>query len=110
VQGERTQYARRGLIKHEWSKEKEAVARKELKEQLNGIHPAEFLVSEFIARNKKLALEGKLFISMPRNPTKAENEMYSPLLERFFKPIAGEKWNYVINLDKKRVREILGIT
>ncbi|MFA4906952.1 MAG: hypothetical protein WC602_01645 [archaeon] len=83
----------------------------ELRKKL-GVHPSEFLLQEFIWRNRKDILFGKkLFFLLDRN-MRGEVITYRPILDRFFvrskEKISDELEVYELSPKKRRVREALG--
>lgn len=119
IQRERTQYIKKGGRTY-WSPELEKQKSDEFKKKL-GMHPAEFLLSEFIWLHAKEIREGKqvLLAFDPHEKPHIILQNYKPLLQRFFKvkyTTEGKTIKrdniplvYELNLNKKRVREILGI-
>ncbi len=118
VQRERTVYEKEEKgNRMVWSPEMENHASKFFKRQL-GMHPAEFLLSEFILRNKKKILAGHrlildLDLSFEHFPK--VNKIYQPLVDRFFKKKSILKIGKIgtvfeLSLRKKRVKAILGLS
>lgn len=106
VQRERTQYAK-GFFGFRWSAEEETKASKEFQEQLGGIHPSEFLLSEFLYRNRAAIRAGMNVFLYERNPKR-----YGPLIDRFFKRSTETSSEYhppkfELSREKRRVKEIL---
>ncbi len=129
IQRERTQYlpekkfsfGKRKTVS--WSSEKETQASKRFQKKL-GMHPSEFLLSEFLLRNKnkirKSIRNGFSGVYLAEEPFMNNKLVYKPLIERFFKKkkVSGKtislSYNYTqfvyeLSLNKKRVQEILGI-
>jgi hypothetical protein len=92
----------------------ETEASKKLQAEL-GMHPSEFLLSEFIYRNRKQIRKGiPVFLRVKGDTAK----IYKPLVERFFKkkPLTTKKIGrlqgntleeYELNPSKRRVQELL---
>jgi len=94
--------------KTEKETEKEKAETDKLKESL-GMHPAELLFSYFIFMNKEEILKGKqiVFTIGKNDPL---YKVYAPIIERFFdsgKKIMFDVYLFKLNLNKKRVKEIL---
>jgi len=107
IQRTRTQYKKtlNGIV---FDKEKEKAETDKLKESL-GMHPAELLFSYFIFMNKEEILKGKqiVFTIGKNDPL---YKVYAPIIERFFdsgKKIMFDVYLFKLNLNKKRVKEIL---
>ncbi len=121
IQRVRTQYdevTNNGAELQRWSGDKETLASKQLQQELGGIHPAEFLLCEFLLRHRAEILSGTKVYFLGRQPinsfTTIENqEIYKPIIERFFKakPAQNDGLNFYFELNptKDRVRAILGI-
>ncbi|MDD4983467.1 MAG: hypothetical protein PHH82_01340 [Candidatus ainarchaeum sp.] len=73
-----------------------------------GMHPAEFLLAEFILRNKSALLRGKKIL-LNRVVGRAYAKNYLSLIERYFKEGTDGFYPYELDLTKSRVKEILGI-
>lgn len=112
IQRERTRYKN-----GHWSPELEKDAANKFKAQLNGLHPAEFLLCEFIYRNRERIKAGmQMHLHITRsNLTRG---LYRPLIDRFFKRKKIRSVNigmlhiwdtYELNPERKRVKQILGI-
>ncbi len=99
-----------------WDAEAETQASKEFQEALAGMHPAEFLMAEFLYQHRDFLrpriLHGTnaLFIQYP---FKRESEpCFKPLVERYFRRNQYGQVNYYslsLNPQKQRVRVILGL-
>ncbi len=118
VQRERTQYTKSGEV-FSWVPELEKKASAEFKSRL-GMHPAEFLLSEFIYRNRnsirQMISEGRNSVYFDSFQVSRSPELYKPLIERFFEPeqvyvktVSKPGFYFRLNLSKKRVQELLGI-
>jgi len=118
IQRERTQYVKLKKDYYKWSFELETKASKNFQKQLRGTHPSEFLLSEFLFRNRKEMREnlskGKLEVTLVVPNNNFSNKIYRPLIERFFSRITPKDHlsldlEYKLSLKKKRVQQILGI-
>ncbi len=120
IQRERTQYSktRKGI---KWNAKKETKESRKFAEKL-GMHPSEFLFSEFLFRNANQIQEnirktGKsdVFLMAEHEINITEiHKLYAPLIDRFFyrKPsfvVSKNVRGFELSLNKKRVREILGL-
>ncbi len=105
IQRERTQYiGQPGYWK--WSAEAETRESKKFGEKL-GMHPSEFLLSEFLFEHREKIRQGLRIILDP-NPEQIH--LYMALIERFFRKVKrGKGFFYELNHDKKRVKQILEI-
>src|SRR3989338_2312168 len=115
IQRERTKGAYRtdqGTREKYWLANLEKQASDTFREKLGGRHPAEFLLSEFIYRHRKEAAKIYLMLARHADLTKT---IYKPLIDRFFrnKPsvvVSSEYYNiYNLSMEKRRVKQILGI-
>ena len=121
IQRERTQYTRIAdtldrppITEREkgwfWDPIKEKEKSNEFKMQL-GMHPAEFLMNEFILRQLKRLTNGKykLYIQFPFGGPKFKNN--TPLIARFFKrkPVKLQEFGLAHELDfeKQRVKALI---
>jgi hypothetical protein len=87
IQRVRTEYRMvrsHGVEKMEWVRDKEIASQKKLA-QLLGMHPAEFLLNEFIFAHRKAILSGtKVFLRiMVGGHEKSVDTIYRPLVDRF---------------------------
>lgn len=108
LQRERTQYTRKGPGFF-WNAEAETAASKKFRQALGGMHPAEFLLSQFIFEHREQVRKYGLSL---RVPAYASVKEYKPLITRFFASNGREVFGgTVFNLakTKKRPRQILGI-
>lgn len=121
LQRERTTY--KGRLRHFWSAKEETRASKEFQEQLGGIHPAEFLLSEFIYRHRAEMRKGaRMFLDI--YVTTNELKIYMPIIERFFKKLSTKIDSAkifvpdpgplttvlaILSPEKRRVKEILAV-
>ncbi len=113
IQRERTQYNKRIVTKwhpnieeFEWNNVAETKNSKRFQKELGGMHPDEFLVSEFIWMNRDLIKKGaKVFLQ------KNYSDIYNPIRDRFFtKKIQPAKTflaGYVLALEKKRTKRLI---
>ncbi len=89
-----------------WNPIAERKAALDLKKEL-GVHPAEYLLSAFLSANRSFVREGNVFIAF----TDEDLRLYRPLVDRFFEPLPETKalgiFIYRINLNRRRVKEIL---
>ena len=117
IQRERTQYEGEPPD-HKWSAEKETAKSKEFQKHLGGVHPAEFLLSEFLTRHRdeivRRMKDGNPGVVLSlRESSLHFKDLYGPLIDRFFggRPIRKERdlREYELSPRKKRVKEILGI-
>lgn len=115
IQRMRTQYTQHPKGGFEWSPELERDASKRFAEEL-GMHPAEFLVSEFISRNREHILDGirgkKTFVmDLLGHSVKENPKIYRPIVSRFFRkvPFTETLDRYVVDPRKERVRRLLGL-
>jgi len=111
IQPEKTQYEeteQKGVVK--WAAWKEKIKTTELKKELGGTHPSEFLLTEFL-RHYRSRIKSEETVSIYVAPdNKFHHQHYGPLLDRFFKKDpTGEEGVYVLSFAKKRVREALGL-
>ncbi|AJF60440.1 MAG: hypothetical protein J4224_02485 [Candidatus Diapherotrites archaeon] len=112
IQMERTAY----LKHHErdefvWSAVLEESKSNDFKKKLGGIPPAEFLLSEFIFRNRKAIREG-MKVNLDVSVRSGTYPPYVSLVERFFKKVKnkrGEVNSLELSLEKERVKELLGL-
>lgn len=109
IQRERTEYVRIG--NHwEWSATNETQSSKQFQRQL-GMQPAEFLLTEFLFRARKMLMTIPIFIQVPPS----RSTLYWPLIARFCEPKpyeTDELWNgdaFAISAAKKRVKALLDI-
>jgi len=130
IQRMRTQYTRTRKsihrfpegVKYRWSSELETQASKKLQAKLNGMHPSEFILCEFLYRNRAklkerinqgkpaLRLWGGVMSSGSYGITPDDlRKIYNPLIERFFGKYNQEKFGWSLNPNKKRVKVILGL-
>ncbi len=89
--------------------EEETSASKEFQDEL-GMHPSEFLLCEFINRFRAKIKAGKKLILRSAVDAKLFQRIYSPLVERFFKPQTSNDRLFntaELNLDKERVKALL---
>lgn len=122
IQRVRTEYRlvrSKGIEKLEWLRDKEIASQRKLAQSL-GMHPAEFLLNEFIFAHRKAILSGekvRLRI-MVGSREKSLDTIYRPLIDRFFKKDSVESGlpgmgiafhTFDLSLDKRRVREALGL-
>ena len=93
-----------------------------MQKQLGGMHPSEFLLSEFIYRNraelKRRIKQGKPALHLSKFALTSATgdmtikklvELYKPLLDRFFGKYNEKILGWPLNLKKKRVKAILGL-
>ncbi len=102
------------LMQERWNfldkKEKESTA--ELKQELGGVSPGEFLLVRFLWEHREQIRGGKRIVLFA---TRKRMKAYGPLIDRYFSkpPEYKDKGNVVflfpLNLNKKRVKEILGV-
>lgn len=111
LQRERTRYIGPKSLRF-YSPGRETKRSKEFQRQLGGIHPSEFLFSEFLYRNRgKLRAGTKLYMELSDYET--DIEIYRPIIARFFKekPVRIDKetdtYLFELSMEKKRVKEIL---
>ncbi len=116
----RTQYRKNRNGTWRWDAEKETEKSKQFQRKL-GMHPSEFLLSEFLHRYRKFILAGaRIRLVLPTGTDYYGHELArvnsAPLIERFFKksPVSvdskvAEEAVYELSLNKRRVREILGL-
>ncbi|MBM3282084.1 MAG: hypothetical protein FJY86_01945 [Candidatus Diapherotrites archaeon] len=87
---------------------REREAAEALRQKL-GVHPSEAILSQFIFHFRKPLLHGhRLYLRIPPEVIR----LYHPLIERFFskKQLGGAHAHmYELSLDKRRVREALGL-
>jgi len=114
IQRLRTQYIKRENDKFEWVPELETEASKKFAQEL-GMHPAEFVLCEFLysfANQIKSGKRVKLRIYKMNGYDKV-SQTYRGLIDRFFKPKSVFENNvyiaFELSLDKDRVKSILGI-
>ena len=92
-----------------WNKNLEALNTKRFGKAL-GMHPSEFILSEFLFRHKSAIMVGKKLVLSIRN-NEADRKIYGPLIERFFKkkPIESNEsvLKFELNPSKARVKWIL---
>lgn len=122
IQAERTQYSsapkgleyaferERQIVQWDPALEKMEIAA--LRKQLNGMHPSEFLLSEFIHRHRAEINKGlKLMFEIQDRELDRKN--YGPIISRFFsrKPVEkrGNILVFALNPNKVRVKGILEI-
>lgn len=125
IQRVRTQYRhvkKAGLDKLEWLPAREVERQKEFANAL-GMHPSEFLLSEFIFSNREKILSGtRVFLRvLVTKYDRSRDAIYRPLIDRFFNSKKMTKVDddfsgtfvsaetYELNLNKRRVREALGL-
>jgi len=118
IQRERTEYEG-APPNHQWSSKKETAKSKEFQERLGGVHPAEFLLSEFLIRHRDEITRGMAERGNPGlvlsvgGGTLFHKDLYDPLIDRFFRkrPIqrGHDVREYGLSPQKRRVREALGI-
>jgi len=108
IQRLRTEYlpadSKRG--EYWWSKKKETASANKLKEAL-GVHPSEYLFTEFLYRFRKQIASRKFKVQL-----KVLNEpdsIYGPIVSRFCKPNSVVPGVYELSFDKRRVRAALGL-
>ncbi|MDO8428571.1 MAG: hypothetical protein Q7S92_05140 [Candidatus Diapherotrites archaeon] len=108
VQRTRTQYTR--VFKWNiWSSKKETQESKQFQKELNGIHPGEFLLTEFLRQNKERIRKGcPVFLRYFWTDHPAQFTS-NALRDRFFehKPTQEQGMSYKLNLNRKRVKTIL---
>jgi len=113
IQQEKTQYAKteEGLGH---SPELEKKASDLFKEDL-GMHPAEFLLSEFVHRHREEIKNG-VTLRLVLRKKYAEDVIYKALRDRFFdrnplrfKDGSTEYYAFDLNMKRKRAKQILGI-
>ena len=114
IQRVRTQYSileKDGNQKYLWDSKLELKASKEFQERL-GMHPSEFILSEFLFRHKP-ELEEKL--SQSRTPLYLSRchhrtcKIYDSLIDRFFSKKLAHL-GFPLNVGKKRVKAILELS
>jgi len=92
-----------------WNKNIEALNTKRFGKAL-GMHPSEFILSEFLFRHRPAIMAGKNLVLSIRN-NEADRKIYGPLIERFFKkkPIESNKvvLKFELSPGKARVKWIL---
>jgi len=106
LQRERTQYRKEGKS-NLWDAKAETQKSKELQKQLGGMHPAEFLLSEFIYSHRAQIRQSRLCL---RVPAYASVNEYRPLIERFFSTKGRKVFGgtiFSLSLRKKRARLLL---
>jgi len=111
IQRERTKPAyTRDEHGYAWNPEKEKKESDKFRQEL-GMYPSEFLLAEFIFRNREFILRGGEIIMDFRIFGGYGQKNYHPLLDRYFIPKKGllNRGKYSLDLTKKRVREILGL-
>lgn len=114
IQRCRTQYNEKSSGWFEWDGKKETVASKSFQRQLGGMYPGEFLLCEFIFRQREKILKGT-----PVRWGWDKEEDYHPeklnhyYISHYFKPVRGDRPSklrlYELDLTKTRVKRILGI-
>lgn len=99
-----------------WDPKKEGTASDALKAELGGVHPNEFLLSEFIRRHRSAIRDGRRTVYLMARPGFPERELYGPLIDRFFvkRPVVEEVFGrrqkvHRLNLNRKRVKALLGL-
>ncbi len=119
IQRERTQYDTfkfSGKEKKSWSNARETLASKQFQQELGGIHPAEFLLCEFLHQHAAEILSGTIiYLSVQQIGASftrfQDQDKYKPIIDRFFmpKPVKNDGLNFYfeLNLAKDRVRAIL---
>jgi len=94
-----------------WNAKIESERQKEFKQEL-GIHPSEFILSEFLSRKKEMIVSRKAIVDL--RVERGILPTYAGLIERFFYPrpfsTNGFSGYFMLNPERKRVREILGLT
>lgn len=113
IQRERTTYSEKpeGIF---WDAKEETERNKRFQKELNGMHPAEFLLSEFIYRHREEINKGARVIMGTEKPIAFESEkIYGPLIDRFFKKNEAlrEKFGFTaveLSPEKERVKAIIG--
>jgi hypothetical protein len=111
IQRERTKPAyTRDYSGYAWHPELEKAESEKFRQEL-GMYPSEFLLAEFLFRNKDFILRGGEVIMDFMLFGGYGQQNYPPLLDRYFKPKKGlfNRGKYTLDLNKKRVREILGL-
>lgn len=128
IQRLRTEYvlsSKSGVRSFTWNARKETERGKDFAREL-GMHPSEFLLSQFLFAHRDEIISGKkIFLELvdygfrgKDNSNFSNQEIYGPILERFFKRtpsktvLLGENClikNYELSLEKRRVREALGL-
>lgn len=124
IQRERTIEAYRGTDAGEffssriiYNSEIETKRSKQFQEKL-GVHPSEFLLSEFIYRNRKQIRrrlkEGGVGVCLVDTPVNEMPQVYKPIIDGFFEktPVESKGFDgpyYRLNLNKERVKRLLGI-
>lgn len=102
---------------------RETLASKEFQSQLNGVHPTEFLLIQFLHRHRAEILSGKKMTwrwsvyddYFPTN--NIANQLYPMLAKHYFKRVPGSRGkvgeSYIarweLDMDKLRTREALGL-
>ncbi|QQR92213.1 MAG: hypothetical protein IPJ89_03560 [Candidatus Iainarchaeum archaeon] len=82
---------------------------RQLRKELGNIHPSEFILAEFIFRHRRDILSGmNVFLSPVATSDSFQKKLYTPLIERFFGRQTAH--GFPLNLSKKRVRQLLGLT
>ncbi|MDP6671256.1 MAG: hypothetical protein QGI60_05605, partial [archaeon] len=114
IQRERTCY--RAVPKGDfWDAKAETAASKVLQAQLGGIHPASFLLLEFLQQHGAEIKKGRKVILQVSSKSPHTAKTYRPIIERFFKPKPISKGKhdilltYELSMEKKRVKQALGI-
>ncbi|MDD4983468.1 MAG: hypothetical protein PHH82_01345 [Candidatus ainarchaeum sp.] len=110
IQRERTKPAyTRDEHGYAWNPEKEKVESDRFKQEL-GMYPSEFLLAEFIFRNREFILRGGEVIMDFMMFGGYGQKNYPPLLDRYFIPKKGllNIGKYTLDLNKKKVQEIIG--
>jgi len=90
----------------EWNPSKETWKSKQFQAEL-GKHPGEFLLSQFILQNKEAILAGAKVRLNPESGDKKSWEIYGALIDRFFR--YSPKNGFELSMEKKRVKELLGL-
>ncbi len=104
-----------------WSRFKERQMSKQLAKEI-GMHPSEYLMMELLAQFREEILAGKLnvqvsVLSSKRSFSGKNTHLHKqernlrPIIDRFFKktPTTNIDFTYVLSLEKRRVKEALGI-
>ncbi|MDD3083585.1 MAG: hypothetical protein PHP82_01030 [Candidatus ainarchaeum sp.] len=91
-----------------WSKHREGIESKKLEKEL-GMKPAEFLLMELIHKFAPQINNGEILIQM--NVPNEKKILYGPMIERFFRktPTTTSDSNFVLSLQKQRVKKALGL-